>query len=428
MSKINLIIQKKQFGKTLTSREIEYVVNQYTSGKISDDIMTNWLKAIYHEGMNNEETLSYTQCMLNSGITLDFSYLNAYVIDKHSTGGVGDKVSFILGPILAVCGFYVPMLAGRGLEHTGGTIDKLESIPGYDVSLKIKDFKSNVEKNGISIMSQTDEICPADKKIYALRDMTKTVSSFPLICGSIMSKKIAEGIQGLLLDVKIGNGAFMKTLSDGKKLGGLLTRVGELYGIKVIPCYTNMDQPLGDYAGLWCEIMESIECLKGNGPDDLMELVYYLTEQAFNLSGVDFDLDRIKYIINEGLALDKFHDMVLAHGGSIESFENEKLNLPKFRGEIHSMETGYISFMDTRKIGMVLTNLCNGNDKGKINGLDFSAGIKFHKKIGNYIEKNEIVMEYFCSNKANFEKCKLELDKTFNVQIEKQSLMKLIYK
>ena len=427
LTKVNSIIKKKKSQQALLSEEINFMVDGYTSENIMDDIMSDWIKAIYDNGMNKDEILSYTKAMLFSGITLDFSYLDGYVIDKHSTGGVGDKVSLILGPILAACGYHVPMIAGRGLEYTGGTIDKLESIPGYNAFLSIENFKKNVEKIGISIMSQTDDICPADKKIYELRDRTKMVASFPLICGSIMSKKIAEGIEGLILDIKVGNGAFMKEISDGKKLGTLLKSVGELYGIKVYPCYTNMDQPLGDYAGLWCEVLESIECLKGNGPEDLMNVIYYLIEKAFYLSGINFNLDEIKGIINDGSALNKFFDMVIAHGGLIKTFEDSKINAPLYKEKIFSIDTGFISFMDTELIGLVLSDLC-GRHGNSTNALDPSAGIKFHKKNGNYVDKDDLVMEYFCSNKSNFDNCKYRLQKSFHVQSEHIFKKELIYK
>ena len=228
MVSLETIIHQKQSGEILSNTNIQYIVNGYTSGVISDDEMTTWLIAVFQNGMSHEETLEYTRVMLNSGITLDFSHLNGLVLDKHSTGGVGDKVSIILAPLLASCGLYIPMLAGRGLGHTQGTIDKLEAIPGYKTALSLTEFQQIVEKVGVSIMEQTEEICPADRKIYSLRDVTNTVASFPLICGSIMSKKIAEGIQGLVLDIKMGNGAFMKTISEAKGLGELLKTVGEL--------------------------------------------------------------------------------------------------------------------------------------------------------------------------------------------------------
>ena len=225
MYSIQKLISKKNKGEAFTKSEINFIVSGYTIGKISDKDMAGWLQSVFDFGMNTKETRNYTHSMLNSGERIDFSYLDGFVIDKHSTGGVGDKVSIVLGPILAACGCYVPMLAGRGLEHTGGTIDKLETIPGYKAELSLDKFKHIVENVGVSIMSQTIDICPADRKIYALRDITNTVASLPLICGSIMSKKIAEGIEGLILDIKIGNGAFMQTIQEGKQLSKILKEI-----------------------------------------------------------------------------------------------------------------------------------------------------------------------------------------------------------
>ena len=294
MVSLETIVHQKQSGGILSNTNIQYIVDGYTSGVISDDEMTAWLNAVFQNGMSHEETLDYTRAMVNSGVTLDFSHLPGYVLDKHSTGGVGDKVSLVLGPLLASCRCYVPMLAGRGLGHTGGTIDKLESIPGYKTALSLTEFQKVVETVGVSIMEQTKEICPADRKIYALRDVTNTVASNSLICGSIMSKKIAEGVQGLVLDIKVGNGAFMKSLEQAKNLGILLKEVGELYGLKVSTCFTDMNQPLGKTAGLWCEVLESIECLQGNGPSDLMEVVYHLGSKALEIAGIKKPLEKLK--------------------------------------------------------------------------------------------------------------------------------------
>ena len=253
---VQKITNKKLEGGTLTDNELEFVIKSYVDASINDNIMGKFLKSIHSNGMVIDEIVSLTQIMIDSGETIDFTNLESFVADKHSTGGVGDKVSIILGPVLAALGIAVPMLAGRSLGHTGGTIDKLETIPGFKTDLSINDFKKNVERSGLCIMSQTDAICPADKKIYALRDVTGTIDSNPLICGSIMSKKIAEGIGGLVLDIKIGNGAFMRTLQEGKQLGDLLKYVGEKFNVSTNVIYSSMDQPLGKTAGMWCEINE----------------------------------------------------------------------------------------------------------------------------------------------------------------------------
>jgi len=393
---------------------------------ISDDEMTIWLNAVFQNGMSHEETLEYTKLMLNSGITLDFSHLNGLVLDKHSTGGVGDKVSIILAPLLASCGLYIPMLAGRGLGHTQGTIDKLEAIPKYKTALSLTKFKQIVEDVGVSIMEQTKEICPADGKIYALRDVTSTVASFPLICGSIMSKKIAEGIQGLVLDIKLGNGAFMKTVTEAKELGKLLKTVGELYGLKVSVCFTDMNQPLGNTAGLWCEVLESIECLKGNGPTDLMQVVYHLGQKALEIAGIENSKERLKSNIVNGKALEKFEEMIIAHGAEIEILGTSHLHQPKFRKEIFSEEDGFIGEMDTLKLGQAVVQLGGGRIK-KNDKIDYSAGVLFHKKIGKFVKKGEPLLEYFCSNTVKFKLGKKILKNIFTIQKEKPNIPSLFY-
>jgi len=396
------IIQQKQSGGILSNTNIQYIVNGYTSGLISDDEMTAWLNAVFQNGMSHEETLNYTRTMVNSGVILNFSHLPGFVLDKHSTGGVGDKVSLVLGPLLAVCGCYIPMLAGRGLAHTGGTIDKLESIPGYKTVLSITEFQNIVETVGVSIMEQTEEICPADRKIYALRDVTNTVASNPLICGSIMSKKIAEGIKGLVLDIKVGNGAFMKTLSQAKELGKLLKEVGELYGLKVLPCFTDMNQPLGNSAGLWCEVRESMECLQGNGPDDLMAVVYHLGKSALEIAGIENPEEKLKSNIENGKALEKFNEMVDAHGGAFESIADSSIHAPKYKKLIIAKDDGFITHLNTLEFGKAVVQLGGGRlaigDK-----LDYSTGIQIYKKIGQTVSKGETLAEVFCSNIGKLE-------------------------
>lgn len=402
MVSLETIIHQKQSGEILSNTNIQYIVNGYTSGVISDDEMSTWLNAVFQNGMSHEETLDYTRAMVNSGVTLDFSHLPGYVLDKHSTGGVGDKVSLVLGPLLASCRCYVPMLAGRGLGHTGGTIDKLESIPGYKTALSLTEFQKVVETVGVSIMEQTKEICPADRKIYALRDVTNTVASNSLICGSIMSKKIAEGIQGLVLDIKVGNGAFMKTLSQAEKLGVLLSGVGKLYGLKVSTCFTDMNQPLGNTAGLWCEVLESVECLQGNGPSDLMAVVYHLGKSALEIAGIENPEEKLKSNIENGKALEKFNEMVDAHGGAFESIADSATHKPKYKKIIIAEDDGFITHLNTLEFGKAVVQLGGGRlaigDK-----LDYSIGIQFYKKIGQTVSKGETLAEVFGSNIGKLE-------------------------
>ena len=426
MVSLETIVHQKQSGGILSNTNIQYIVNGYTSGVISDDEMTAWLNAVFQNGMSHEETLDYTRAMVNSGVTLDFSHLPGYVLDKHSTGGVGDKVSLVLGPLLASCRCYVPMLAGRGLGHTGGTIDKLESIPGYKTALSLTEFQKVVETVGVSIMEQTKEICPADRKIYALRDVTNTVASNSLICGSIMSKKIAEGVQGLVLDIKVGDGAFMKSLEQAKNLGILLKEVGELYGLKVSTCFTDMNQPLGQTAGLWCEVLESVECLKGNGPDDLMAVVYCLGESALTLAGVDNPIRKLESAISDGSALEKFKQMVTAHGGSLRSSDETSVHEPKFRKKLFAEKNGFITGINTLALGNAVIRLGGGRVK-KDDILDPTVGIIFHKKVGDIVHAGERMLEYFCSNPNKFETGANLFKSIFTVQPNEPNSLSLFY-
>ena len=309
----NLIDLKKN-QEPIPDKDIKALIKSFVQNEIDDKSMTEFLIAVKTHGMTMEETISLTSAMLNSGEKVEFTEIDAYVSDKHSTGGVGDKVSLILGPILAAGGQAVPMLAGRSLAHTGGTIDKLETIPGFKTNLSTNDFKNNVQETGICIMSQTDSICPADKKMYAIRDVTDTINSIPLICGSIMSKKIAEGIDGLVLDIKIGNGAFMKTINQGRELGNTLQSIGEAFNINTEIVYSSMNQPLGKTAGMWCEVEESIEALKGNAPQDLLDVVFELGSKLFVQAGISNSfataLSIQKDLISSGKALNKFEEMI----------------------------------------------------------------------------------------------------------------------
>ena len=409
------ITERKMNGQSLSQSDIEFIVNGYTSGMINDSEMTSFLKAVFQQGMNHQETLDYTQTMLNSGVRLDFSDFPGYVVDKHSTGGVGDKVSLVLGPLLAACNCYIPMLAGRGLEHTGGTIDKLESIPGYQTELPLSKFQNIVKDVGISIMSPTKEICPADRKIYALRDLTGTVASFPLICGSIMSKKISAGLQGLVMDIKVGNGAFMKTIEDADALGSLLKGVGKLYGLGVSICLTRMDQPLGRTAGLWCEVMESMECLNGNGPKDVLSVVYHLGEKALKMVGTPNPKERLKTALSNGSALNKFKEMVVAHGGDSASLDNAETFKPLYRKKIMAEHNGFITAMDTRKLGLGVVHL-GGGKYNREDILDPTAGMLFMKKIGDSVNIGEPLIEIFCSSKEKVDSCKLYLNDTIRIK------------
>ena len=397
MTSADAIIQKILSQISLSDTEITTLVTNYTNGKITDSKMTEWLLAVMKNGLSLSETAAYTEAILNSGKQLDFSHLPGFVVDKHSTGGVGDKVSFILGPILAACGCFVPMVCGRGLGHTGGTIDKLETSPGYNCEISLDKFSKIVEDVGISIMCQTSEICPADGKIYALRDVTNTVASAPLICGSIMSKKVAEGIRGLVLDIKTGNGAFMSTLEEAQNLGKLLKSTGAAHGVNVYPAITNMDEPLGNMAGNWCEVVESVQCLQGNGPSDLMDVVYHLGEKALEMVQIKNSRAKMEASIANGTAFEIFKNMVTAHGGDANSLTDPNLHTPEYSTEITASKDGYISSIDTLLLGNALVEMGAGRKK-ITNSIDSSAGFTIHVKRGDFVHKGDNLFTSYCAS------------------------------
>ena len=421
-------IKAKQNQSILSSKEIDFLVSSYSNNQIADEIMTEFLKAVKDNGMNMDETISLTKTMIDSGEKMDFSHLNSYVADKHSTGGVGDKVSLILGPLMASLGITIPMIAGRSLGHTGGTIDKLETIPGFKTDLSIQEFKNCIEKIGLCIMSQTDSICPADKKMYALRDVTNTIDSMPLICGSIMSKKIAEGIRGLVLDIKIGNGAFMKNLKDGKDLASKLMKVGSAFNVSTDVIYSNMDQPLGRTAGMWCEVNESINAMNGEGAEDLMNVVYNLGTKMLLQAKIVKSATEARQIqienIRNSKALKKFQQMVKNQSGQIDLGSN--INNPSFSHEVVSEHDGYVSSFDTTAIGWALVELgCGRKKSGDV--LDNSAGIEFYAKVGEKIKKGEAIFRCFGSRKSKLKNAVNLIENTFCISDEKVKKPESIY-
>ena len=421
-------IKAKQNQSILSSKEIDFLVSSYSNNQITDEIMTEFLKAVKENGMNMDETISLTKTMIDSGEKMDFSHLKSYVADKHSTGGVGDKVSLILGPLMASLGITIPMIAGRSLGHTGGTIDKLETIPGFKTDLSIQEFKNCIEKIGLCIMSQTDSICPADKKMYALRDVTNTIDSMPLICGSIMSKKIAEGIRGLVLDIKIGNGAFMRNLKDGKDLASKLMKVGSAFNVSTDVIYSNMDQPLGRTAGMWCEVNESINAMNSEGAEDLMNVVYNLGTKMLLQAKIVKSANEARKVqienIRNGKALKKFQQMVKNQSGQIDL--GPKINNPSFLHEVISEHDGYVSAFDTTAIGWALVELgCGRKKSGDV--LDNSAGIEFCAKVGEKVKKGEAIFRCFGSRKSKLKNAVNLIENTFRISDEKVKKPEPIY-
>ena len=386
----------------LPLKNIGSFIEQYTTDIISEQQMTSWLKIVYEEGLTHEETDQVVKAMLDSGETFDFSYLGKFVADKHSTGGIGDKVSLVVGPLMAAVGLIIPMIAGRSLGHTGGTLDKLQSIPGYRDNLSMGEFKNTVETVGIVMSGQTKEVCPADQKMYDLRDKTGTVDSIPLICGSIMSKKLAEGIQGLVMDVKVGNGAFMKTLEEATILGSELKRIGKQFGVHVKIVHSDMSQPLGYEAGLWNEVTEALASLRGEGPDDLkqvaLELGSSLLLQSGKAGSVDEAMEIQTQLISNGKAMEKFVEMVAAQGGDISVIENPKnYPAPAFEAEVISNQDGFVSSMEMVGVGNLVNKLTIRHKNNK-RLLEPTGGIRFLRKIGDEVSIGKPLAVCFGSN------------------------------
>jgi len=401
------LIRKKRNGIALSKSEIQYLIGSYLTNKIPDYQFSAFLMAVYFRGMNETEQSALTDAMINSGKIVDLKKIKGMKVDKHSTGGVGDKTSMIIAPIAAAAGVKIPMISGRGLGHTGGTLDKLESIPGFRTDLSLSQFKNILQKCGAVLIGQTKEIAPADKLIYALRDVTATVESIPLITASIMSKKIAEGIDGLVLDVKTGSGAFMSDEKDAIKLANSLIRTAKSFNKKVIAFITDMNQPLGHYIGNWFEIYESIKVLQGENVDDLLELslnlsgaMIYLGNKAGSIEeGKEISLELIK----NGKAFDKFIEIVKHQNGNVKFLQNpEKYPKSKFSEKIFSPKKGYLSSINNYDIGMAALELGAGR-RTKEDKIDPKAGIIFYSKIGNKINKGDVIAEVFTDNKAKLE-------------------------
>ena len=411
------IINKKRLKNELTDEEIKYVVNGYLSDEIKDYQMSSLLMAILLNDMTNNEIFSLTKYMAESGAQLDLTSLGDNVVDKHSTGGVGDKTTLIISPIVASCGVKVAKMSGKGLGHTGGTIDKLESIPGFIVNLTEEEFLNQVNDINAAITSQTENIAIADKKIYALRDVTGTVESIPLIASSIMSKKIALGAKKLVLDVKVGTGALIKNYADAKRLSQIMIDIGKHNNMEVICVLTNMDIPLGNNIGNSLEVEEAIEILKDNKQNSLRDLCIELSSHMVSL-GLNINYEQAKTKVIENLenknAYNKFLEIIKYQKGNIES-------LPKSinKYEIKSMTEGYLTNMDAYKLGILSMSLGAGR-KNKEDKIDYSAGIIVHKNINEYINKEDKIMTLYTNKKITTldnSIFKISQDRTRNKQL-----------
>lgn len=424
------IIKRKRDGFSLSANEINYLVKEYTEGNIPDYQMSALLMAIYFKGMDKEETANLTMAFVNSGDKVDLSAIEGIKVDKHSTGGVGDKISLIVVPLVASVGIPVAKMSGRGLGHTGGTIDKLESIEGFKVEMSSEEFINNVNTHKMAIIGQSGNLTPADKKIYALRDVTATVDSIPLIASSIMSKKIASGADAIVLDVKLGSGAFMKSIDEARELAKTMVEIGESLNRKTIAVITNMDQPLGYEVGNANEIGEAIRVLKGEGCDDETTVALTIASYMCILGGAfnDFETayNELTNIIKSGKAVSKLKELVLIQGGNPDVITNpEKLPSSKNHIEVKALKPGYVQLIDAEAIG-ISAMLLGAGRRTKDDNIDFGAGITLKKKIGDLVNEGETL----CILHTNLDKYSESYEKAidaFTIGDEKPDTAKYVY-
>jgi pyrimidine-nucleoside phosphorylase len=426
------IISKKRDKKKLTSEEIEYFVSGYTKGTIPDYQMSALLMAIFLNGMDAEETFNLTLSMMRSGKVMDLSFIPGTKVDKHSTGGVGDKVSLILAPLVAACGVTVPMISGRGLGHTGGTLDKLESIPGFKTNLPLKKFVENLSEIGVCIIGQTEEIAPADKKLYALRDVTGTVNSVPLISASILSKKLAEGADALVFDVKVGNGAFMQKEEEAILLAKNLIQIAKRFKKKAKALITDMNEPLGEAVGNSIEVIEAIQALKGRGPEDLMKVTFalgtYMLISGRKAENFKEAKKKLEEAMKSGKALNKFKQMVKKQGGDPRVVDDYRL-LPwaKHKMTVESDQTGYVKSINTLRIGLSAVKLGAGRERLD-SKIDPGVGFLIKKKVGDRIKKGENLAVIFSNDLKKGEWAKQEIKEAYQISRKRiNNLKKVLY-
>ena len=424
------LIRKKRDSAEHSREEIDFLISGYTRGEIPDYQMSAWLMATWIRGLSGAEIASLTEAMLHSGEVITFPEIPGKKVDKHSTGGVGDKTSLILAPIVAAGGLNVPMISGRGLGHTGGTLDKLESIPGFNTSLTLAEFRRVLGKCGMALIGQTAEIAPADKKIYALRDATSTVENIGLICASIMSKKMAEGIDALVLDVKTGSGAFMQKEEDAVRLAELMVETARRMGKKAVALITDMDQPLGKFAGHSHEVIESIEVLRGRGAADLRDLSLELSAWMFFLGERTNSLDEGRALagklIASGEALQKFKQGIALQSGDSRVIDDySRLPQAKNRKEVKSRATGYLTATNCMEFGVALAMLGGGREK-KEDQIDPGVGLEFHKRIGDRVTTGETLVTIFYSSDAKLAEAIERIEGSFVFTDQPTSPKKLV--
>jgi pyrimidine-nucleoside phosphorylase len=424
------LIQRKRDGEELAPDEIEFLVNGYTTGDIPDYQMSSFLMAVYFKGMTDREVSRLTECMLHSGDTVDLSHIPGVKVDKHSTGGVGDKTSFIVAPLAAAAGVVVPMMSGRALGHTGGTLDKLESIPGFRTDLSTEEFQKQLAELGLCFIGQTDHLAPADKKLYALRDVTATVESIPLISSSIMSKKLAEGLDALVLDVKVGSGAFMKKQVDARRLAQSMVGIGRRMDKKVQALITDMNQPLGYAVGNALEIMEASQTLQNAGPADLTKLCLELAARMIHIGKMAPTLEEARLIAEkhlvDGSAYRKFKQVVAAQGGNPQALDKFEL-LPNATGmrEINSPRAGYVSSIDAEDIGAASNMIGAGRDK-KEDSIDPAVGIILEVKTGEKVDAGSVLCRLYYTRDERVDEAADMVEDAFRISSQKPDERELI--
>jgi pyrimidine-nucleoside phosphorylase len=430
------IIRKKRAGTSLSDQELEHLITGYIDGTIPDYQISAFLMACYFQKMTEPETIAFTRFMLHSGTVIDLSEVKGLKVDKHSTGGVGDKVSIILAPIVAAVGVPVPMISGRSLGHTGGTLDKLESIPGFRTNLSIDEFKSVLKRIGVVMIGQTENIAPADKKLYALRDVTATVECIPLIVSSILSKKLAEGIDALTLDVKTGDGAFMTNYDQAVELAQWLVRVAEGFGKRTNAFVTNMNEPLGNAIGNWLEIVESVTCLRSPneiypGTERLLEITYLFGGAMVKLGGraktIQEGIDKCREVVADGSAYRKFLELVHEQGGEMSSIENLELYSPsRHVVDVTTTESGYVDRIKARDLGVHAIGLGAGR-LDMSDRIDPKAGILLHKHVGDPVEIGDKLATFFTDKENILNEMKTQINRCFQIRKQKPTPEPSVY-
>ncbi|SJZ62041.1 pyrimidine-nucleoside phosphorylase [Selenihalanaerobacter shriftii] len=425
------IILKKREGKELTTEEIKFLIQEYTAGNLPDYQISAWAMAMFFAGMNDRETADLTLAMSNSGDTIDLSPIQGTKVDKHSTGGVGDTTTLVLAPLVAAAGAPVAKMSGRGLGHTGGTIDKLEAISNFNTSLSRDKFINNVNKIKVAVAGQTGNLAPADKKLYSLRDVTATVDSIPLIASSIMSKKIAAGADGIVLDVKIGSGAFMKSYEDAKELAELMVNIGKNVQRETIAVLSDMEQPLGLAVGNALEVKEAVETLRGEGPADLTALCLTLGSQMLKLAGVVNDVEvgreRLEKVLVDGTGLDKLKEMISAQGGNSEVVDDLSL-LPEAetKVEVKAKESGYITEIVAEEVGLSAMMLGAGRET-KEDEIDLGVGIVLANKVGDKVARGDRLASLHVNGQSNLEAAKEKLLRAYTIGSDAPEERPLVY-